>query len=326
LADFSLSEHEPVPDATLHKLIKQNQSVIVEGLARNWYHPIKITLYEKRWQLIHGKNFAILPVTAREENPELMQADIVWFLDDPASGDHWKRKDGYKLIIACSVDMNRVRSEERKGRDGMPRFIGTDAFAIDRIFTNQALLKDLRDRKTREAALNMHSSNQNRASYEVVKEFLEGALVPPEQFPEAGERIEAIFKKHSFPPAEAEKIKQAIWEFGNYDFKTRNGFEMIGSCLVIPGQFESFVKERYGIDLQRCELSGAHKRQEDYTPEELAELASEKAGTSVHEASIYQKTAIIDWTSRQYDNRLPIPEIVDLNEDKGLQERIEIYR
>ena len=164
------------------------------------------------------------------------------------------------------------------------------------------------------------------ASYENVKSFLEKVLKPLEKFDTADERINAIWLKHDFPLEDAIKLQQAISEFGNYEYSIRDGFTMTGLCLVIPREFESLVDRRFGIHLQHCELTGARQRHKEYSPEERAEFDAEREGVTVHEASIYRDTVIIDWTSRQFNRNNPIPEITDVNDSVALQQRIDIYR
>ena len=325
LSSFDLKEDKPISISVVREIILKNEKEITEGIARTFYHSIKSSLFARRIQAIRGTFYTVRRM--RVETPQKNILDFVWFLQNPRETQNkkWKQVEKPKLIFTFSMNTERISQEEQK--DKMHSFTGTDTFQLEKISIGGVSFGDLNRKETRESIPNLRESDSPDnifASYESIKEFLEVATKPDELFIEANSQIEKIWEKYRFPPEEAQKLKQAIHEFGNYDFKTRDGYGMIGKCLIVPSQFEEFVRSRFGIFLKHCELTGAKKHRESYSLEERAELDAEKAGSLIHEASIYKETMIIDWTSRQFGREKSIPEIIDLNDNPALKLRIEI--
>lgn len=327
LHEFGFKEGEAIPASKVREMILRYEKELTEGLARNYYHAIKSSLFRSRFQPIRSPYYLLKQEQHRNREQERQFVYFMWFLETEAKEgkDVWSKNDEYKVVFIYSVDQARIDDEEKYHREDS--FTGYDAFHMENILIGDMPLGTFNARKDVRSLPNIHEvrSNHTDLSYENIRVFLERALRPPETFVDAEEQIEKIWDEHHFPEKDAKALKQAIWEFGNHDFLEREGFRMVGSCLAIPLRFVDLVKERYGIELLECELTGAHNMRQDYSAEELAELADERAETAVHNATIYKKTVIIDWTSRQLDKRKPIPEIVDITKHPRLQERIEIY-
>jgi len=325
MREFDWKEGGPIPFTSVREMVLKYEKEISEGLARNSYHLIKSTIYSRlsgtRATPVLGGCMQQREFTDRMQT---LHAYFIHVLQDEPKNQH-PEAESCRLVFSYVADVERIAREYRQSSDRT--FTGYDAFQKEKILFERLPRGIFSGRQSAIDALpDIHDSAapQGFAEYDKMKSFLIHVLRPPEVFAEANAQIDKIWERHHFPLKEARALKQAIWEFGNHDFKQRGGFEMIGQCLVIPSQFEQFLQRRFGITLQSCELTGAKKRRASYDPEERAELDAGSWGTSVHEASIYQRTVSIDWTSRQFDSSLPIPEIIDLRTDKRLRDRIEI--
>jgi len=327
LSNFGIKEGDPIAAPLLREIIMAKEKEIREGIARNFYHAIKGSLYRRRTQSIDSPYYLLRRPRQYAETSDNKELDFVWFLNTKAesTADKWARHGDLKLIFTFKADAKRIEEEEQKVTVMM--FSGPGAFSLERIMLSDVSLESFDDPELRNGHSDIRAAevqSERMVSYDNVRAFLKQVLREPELFPEADKRIDEIWREHGFPIEDAKNLKQSIYEFGNYDFTVRDGYSMIGQCLIIPHDFEVFVRLRFGIRLQRCELTGATQRLKSYSPEERAELAAEQEMASVHEASIYRSAAIIDWTSRQFRKTSPIPEITDLTHNESLKERIEI--
>lgn len=303
LSEYKLQERELISAAEVEQIIEKYKAEIAEGVSRMFYHSIKSSLIHRRLQSVREPIYHLKRRSPKEETGHNI-LDFIWYLKTQAktSEDRWQQNQEPKLIFTYSMSHSRANQEEQQGTTAL--FTGTDAFKLEKI--------DLVD-----------FDGSKSASFENFKELLR-VLQPPETFAQADLEIDRIWRQYGLLPEDAAKLKQAISEFGNFDFKLRGGLEMSGACLTTLNDFERLVEFRHGIKLNNCELTGARKRRENYSSGERAELDREKSASSVHYASIYQNKVIIDWTSRQYDKDKPIPEIIYLDDRPELKSQIKI--
>lgn len=325
LQEFGWTEGEPILLSSVREMVLKYERELWQGLARNSYHLIKSTIYGRMDGLRATPGLGgCLQQRELTNDTQTLHAYCLNMLD--------RRPETYRpgdarlqMAFVFAAEVDRIRRERREMTE--QSFSGYDAFRPEKILFGKIPLQVFYGRQSAVDALpDMRHAPipAGFAEYEAIHRFLRHALNPAETFEGANARIDEIWERHRFPLLEARALKQAIWEFGNHDFLERRGYHLIGSCLVTPHRFEDLMKRRFGIELRSCELTGARKARENYDPEERAELDAGRWGMKVHEASIYRGTVIIDWTSRQFDSSLPIPEIIDVTLNKGLMDRIEI--
>jgi hypothetical protein len=326
LAEFGCKEGESILATKLREMVLAYETEITDGLARNYYHPIKGSLFLQRKQPISSPYFVLHQEGHRRSGQRRQRLDFIWFLEKRAESlaEVRKQNDEYKIVFEYSANQGRI--DEETQNESFQSFTGYDAFHLEKISLGPIPMSTFTQREEVAVLPDIHRVRpiSYPLTFENIRVFLERALRPAETFAEADAQIDGVWAKHGFPLKDARSLKKAIWEFGNHDYVERDGFRMIGRCLTVPGNFEELLRTRFGIALLRCETSGARIRISAYDAEELAELRAERAATSTHEASIYQKMIIIDWTSRQFDQKRAIPEIIDVTEDSKLRERLEI--
>ncbi|MDO9231388.1 MAG: hypothetical protein Q7U36_02830 [bacterium] len=325
---YNVHEGDEVPGAILKRIIKDNESDIIEGISRNFYHTIKGQISTHYATPTRTPYMLMLRPNQYRESEKNNEIDFVWFLNTKAEtqDERWEQNNEDKLIFSFSADKEKVDYEVPWGLN--QKFTGYDYFSLDCISVRHGSLTDIRNKNNTEDFCDIRTTQNEIKSlkpiaYDNIKTFLEQVLKDPEKFDEANIQIDKIWAEHNLPLEDAAKLKQAISEFGNHEYRERNGFKMIGHCLIIPNSFIYFVKRRFGIDLNKCELTGARESEKSFSPEERNELLAEKAGISVHYAAIYNDLVVIDWTSRQFRD-VSVPEIIDLSKDKELENRIEI--
>lgn len=325
---YGIHKGVEVPGSILKNIIKDNEKDITEGISRNFYHTIKGQISTHYVTPTRTPYMLMLRPNKCKESKKNNEIDFIWFLNTKAEtqDERWKQNDEDKLIFSFSADKERIDHEVSRGLD--QKFTGYDCFSLERISVTYSSLADIKNKNSTEDFCDIRTTqteikSQKPIAYDNIKNFLEQVLKNPEKFIEANTQIDQIWAEHDLPLEDAKKLKQAIFEFGNHEYKERNGFAMIGKCLVIPNDFIHFVKSRFGIDLNECELSGARESEKSLSLEERNELLAEKTGRTAHYAVIYKNLVVIDWTSRQFRD-VAVPEIIDLSKNKKLENRIDI--
>lgn len=328
-SEFDIKEGEPVGLDKIRQIVVAHRPEIIEGLKRNFYSEIKTSLYGKRAQNIR------LPYYLIKQDDSLYPTykdsrylDFIWFLETSGEDQEkrWGQLNESKLVFSFQANREEIQGEARKsGRTA--DFTGHDILRLDKIYLGQIPMDAFNRRLELAKYPNLEEglfADDKGASYENLKELLSEILHPAEKFEDANKKIDELWGKYHFPLKDARSFKKGIWEFGNYEYRERNGNNMVGHCTQIPGEFNSFMKRRFRVQLQIAELTGAHRAILEYSPEERAEMEREKAGTVVHEGSVYGKMIVIDWTSRQFGQDKSIPEIRDITAEPGFRQKIEI--
>lgn len=289
LHEFGFQEGTPVPAIKVREMILKYEKEIIAGLARNYYHNIKKSLFYPKLQATRSPYYVMRQESHRRRGQEHQYLDFMWFLETKADElkDARSQNDEFKIVFTFCADQARIEDEEQKST--LEMFTGYDIFRVEKIMFGTIPMITFNQRGDVESLPELREVNPGTKtlSYGNVRKFLECTLYPPELFENANTRLDQMWTKHGFPIKDARLLKQAIWEFGNHDFLEREGYRMIGRCLTIPRDFISFMKKRHGIELLECELTGARKSRLELDPEEIAELAAEQAGMVVHMACVY---------------------------------------
>lgn len=114
------------------------------------------------------------------------------------------------------------------------------------------------------------------------------------------------------------KMYQAIKEFSAYMYS--EGKASVGDCFVVPLHFESFCRQRFGINLETRHYGMPDTMgMSDDEAERLYETTKKKG--SYHEVNIFNRQIAIDWTGTQFGAKFRhrptgMPAIYVLTEDE----------
>jgi hypothetical protein len=308
-AEFGLKRGEPAPLSAVLALFRKYGEKLAAQAPKNFWRILQTTLFDGQYATPRQGNWFFLANEFADFRQAQRQAYMGWKFFDAREKDLPAGADRNIYFLEFVFEKN-PKVSTRKFSTSLHEIYLPEAL----VFRNLRLRCDNYRHRDRDFCLNLDDEQLVERLPEImvdttalVNALSEVAIDLEEDFPEARRQIFEFFRKNQGADrvgvrSKFEKFYQAIKEFGNYEFahsKKRTRADLIGSCLVVPYEFSSFCRLRYGIELEVFhyglpDLTGMDEAEEDFVCER-----TKKTGT-YHKINVFDRRLAIDWTGRQF--------------------------